>query len=350
MIKADQFIFPIAFTGNYPDGFAGYTFLQVTQQNALHPGIDWNWGAGEADYGKPVQCIANGQVVHQSRETAIGYGIIVVVKHELSDALYNFIKTKYGIDSRIIYSFYAHLKDEIVSDGQELNVGDLVGYVGKSGTTVSHLHQELYKAVPGTSWRYWPTLAKGWTQEKLKQYYIDTYDLVVNQPQSTQPTDTLESCQNQLKVEIENKNALWQEKKDLVTDLEGKNSQITSYENFQKSVAITLETEDDQAKILGGAIEYSEIKNQLREARTMIKNQQLSISQNLQLYDELKEKLQISVDQNKNHLQALQGVRDELTATIKINKTITKNLEDLKKDNKFIYKHLIFGLYIKEEK
>ena len=342
MKKADQFIFPTAFTGDYPNGFAGYTFLQATQQNALHPGIDWNWGAGEADYGKPVQCIANGQIIHQSRETAIGYGIIVVVKHELSDALYNFIKTKYGIDARTIYSFYAHLKDEIVSDGQELNVGDLVGYVGKSGTTASHLHQELYKAVPGTSWRYWPTLAKGWTQEKLKQYYIDTYDLVVNQPQSTQPTQTLEQCQIQLKQEIEAKNDIWQEKKELETDLEGKNSQITSYENFQKQVAITLETEDDQAKILGEAIKYSETKNQLRQAQKKIEEQQQTISQNLQIYDELKEIHGKTLEEKKIIAEELLAAQNELSQQF-------QELKIYKESVEYIYKHLIFGLYLRKK-
>ncbi len=182
MKKADQFIFPTAFTGTHPSSWAGYTFLQWTTQNAFHPGIDWNWGAGDQDYGNPVQCIANGEVVHQSRQDGIGYGVIVVVRHELTDELARFVKSRYRIDTSVIYSFYAHLKDEIVSNGQELGRGDLLGYVGKSGTKVSHLHGELYKPIPGTRWRYWPTLGDGWDGARLKEYYIDQYDFVENQP------------------------------------------------------------------------------------------------------------------------------------------------------------------------
>ncbi len=182
MKKADQFSFPIQFTGEYPNSWAGYIFLQMTQQNALHPGIDWNWGAGEDDFGKPVQAIANGVVVHQSKQDGIGYGVIVVLKHELTDQLRAFVKERYNIDTPSLYSFYAHLKEELLDDGQEIERGDLIGYVGKSGTTVSHLHSELYKPIPGTSWRYWPTLKDGWDADRLRKYYVDPYDIVINQP------------------------------------------------------------------------------------------------------------------------------------------------------------------------
>lgn len=186
MKKADQFIFPTAFTGTYPTSWAGYIFLQWTAQGAFHPGIDWNWGAGEQDFGNPVQCIANGQVIHQSRRDGIGYGIIVVVKHELTDELRVFVEDRYNIQTKVLYSFYAHLKDEIVNDGQELERGELLGYVGKSGTKASHLHGELYKPIPGTQWRYWPTLAENWNKDRLKEYYIDSYDFVVTQPKPDQ--------------------------------------------------------------------------------------------------------------------------------------------------------------------
>lgn len=182
MKRADRFLYPMAFTGKYPDIWAGYTFLQETAQGAFHPGIDWNFLWGEMDYGKPVQAVANGIVVHRSKQLGIGYGTIVVGKHVLTDELYEFVKKRYNIDSRNLYSFYAHLKDWNVNVGDEINAGDLIGSVGKSGTGASHLHQELYKPIPGTQWRYWPTLAKGWDKNRLKGYYIDTYDFINNQP------------------------------------------------------------------------------------------------------------------------------------------------------------------------
>lgn len=200
MKKADQFSFPCQFTGIYPTDWVGYIFLQWTSQNAFHPGIDWNWGGGEDDYGKPVQLIANGLCIHQSKQDGIGYGIISVFKHELTDQLYEFVKSRYKIDTYNLYSFYAHQKDEIVDEGKEYNRGDLIGYIGKSGTVASHLHQELYKPVPGTKWRYWPTLKEGWAQERLKQYYIDTYDFIVNQPKPEQTNwaERYEACRLEL--------------------------------------------------------------------------------------------------------------------------------------------------------
>jgi len=201
MKKADQFSFPCQFTGTYPTEWAGYTFLQWTSQNAFHPAVDWNWKAGEEDFGKPVQAIANGVCVHQSKQDGIGYGIITVIKHELTDQLYQFVKDRYKIETRNLYSFYAHLKEELLDDRQEVERGELIGYIGKSGTQASHLHQELYKPIPGTQWRYWPTLSEGWTQEKLRQYYLDTYDLVVNQPQPKQTNwaEKYEACRLELK-------------------------------------------------------------------------------------------------------------------------------------------------------
>lgn len=182
MKLADQFQFPCQFTGTYPSQWAGYAFLQPTNQNALHPGIDWNRGDGETDYGDPVLCMANGIVVHTSEEKKIGYGTICVVKHSLTDQLSEFLKSRYGIEAKTLYSFYAHLKDVNIRLGQELSRGDLLGWIGKSGTTVSHLHQELYKPIPGSSWRYWPTLSEGWNEARLRQYYVDSYDFIVNQP------------------------------------------------------------------------------------------------------------------------------------------------------------------------
>ncbi|MCL5018879.1 MAG: M23 family metallopeptidase [Patescibacteria group bacterium] len=230
MKKADQFSFPMAFTGEYPNNWAGYTFLQWTSQNAFHCGIDWNWGGGEDDYGKPVQCIANGQVVHQSTQTGIGYGTIVVVKHELTDQLYDFVKSRYNIDSHNLYSFYAHLKEEIVSEGQELERGELLGYIGRSGTSASHLHQELYKPIPGTQWRYWPTLSEGWDEARLKQYYIDTYDFIVNQP--------LPGTNN------------WAEKAEACRlELEQRDAEKRMWEDISRTVASKLNCKAEKAEI-----------------------------------------------------------------------------------------------------
>ena len=313
MKKADQFIFPTAFTGNYPNSWAGYIFLQMTQQNALHPGIDWNWGAVEADYGQPVQCIANGQVVHQSRQDGVGYGIIVVVKHELTDELYNFIKTKYQIDTRNIYSFYAHLKDEIVDDNQELDMGELVGYVGKSGTTVSHLHQELYKAIPGTSWRYWPTLSAGWTAEKLKQYYIDTYDLVVNQPTSNTSNDDLLKSRADAFVAVADKLQKPVDKDIVLADID----KFLKYESLLVEKDRLISEKDSQLTIVTDKVDDLDDRLQLLdkeniELKTSI--QSLTDGNKIQSEDIQKLKLKVEELQKIQPIEQLSSLELVLTA------------------------------------
>ena len=281
MRKADQFSFPIAFTGEYPNNWAGYTFLQSTTQNALHPGIDWNWKSGEEDYGKPIQLIANGLCVHQSKQDGIGYGIISVFKHELTDQLYEFVKSRYNIDTHNLYSFYAHQKDELVNEGKEYLRGDLIGYIGRSGTTVSHLHQELYKPIPGTQWRYWPTLSQGWDEKKLKQYYIDTYNLIVNQPLNSSPqvtTDDLILCQKQLSEEIIKKNTTFNELVETRTELEASQSEIKSYKDFQTSLAVTLKCDDQPTAVLGQITKLLSEEDQLRQAIKSIEDLKKEVS------------------------------------------------------------------------
>src|SRR3990167_5746335 len=339
MIKADQFSFPIAFTGSYPNNWAGYTFLQWTQQNAFHPGIDWNWGAGEDDYGKPIQLIANGLCVHQSREDKIGYGIISVFKHELTDQLYNFLKTKYNIDARNIYSFYAHQKDEFVDEGTEYLRGDLIGYVRKSGTGVSHLHQELYKSIPGTSWRYWPTLSQGWTQEKLKQHYIDTYDFIVNQPQISNEDD-LAKCKEEVQREKTAKNETHQE---LVEVKKTIDSLTQTHNNFIDYLIEELRPEGmpDTPPIekIKGRIEG--LKNVEDKLTTILKeNESLKSSalENEKVTVTLKEDLVEFKIQNKAQAEELQEVIND-------NVIFTNRIEELEKNQTITLKRLFGNIY-----
>lgn len=333
MRQADQFSFPISFTGDYPNNWAGYTFLQSTAQNALHPGIDWNWGAGEEDYGKPIQLIANGICVHQSRENGIGYGIISVFKHELTETLYKFVKTRYNIDTRNLYSFYAHQKDEIIDEGKEYLRGDLIGYVGKSGVEISHLHQELYKPIPGTQWRYWPTLSQGWTQEKLKQYYIDTYDFIVNQP-SVSNNDDLSKCKEEVQREIKFKNDTFQELVETRNELEASQSENTSHQNFIKQLAITLSTSPDTAQILGQITKLLAEEDQLRTCTKNLENKNLSEASCQTEKVQLQEQVNNCLLQNKTIVGQLEETKNDSTKTAaEFQNTISKITIDLDKCN-----------------
>jgi murein DD-endopeptidase MepM/ murein hydrolase activator NlpD len=86
----------------------------------FHPGLDIS-----ADFGEPVRATADGVVV--SAATSGNYGNLVVIEHG------------YGITTR-----YGHLSRFAATAGQQIQRGDVIGYVGSTGrSTSSHLHYEI---------------------------------------------------------------------------------------------------------------------------------------------------------------------------------------------------------------
>jgi murein DD-endopeptidase MepM/ murein hydrolase activator NlpD len=87
----------------------------------FHPGLDIS-----ATYGEPVLAPAAGTV---SSASAVGnYGNLIVIDHGFG------IVTKYG-----------HLSRFGVTSGQQVNRGDVLGYVGSTGRSTSpHLHYEIW--------------------------------------------------------------------------------------------------------------------------------------------------------------------------------------------------------------
>jgi murein DD-endopeptidase MepM/ murein hydrolase activator NlpD len=87
----------------------------------FHPGLDIS-----ATHGDPVLAPAAGIV--SSASMAGNYGNLVVIDHGFG------IVTKYG-----------HLSRFGVMDGQQVNRGDILGYVGSTGRSTSpHLHYEIW--------------------------------------------------------------------------------------------------------------------------------------------------------------------------------------------------------------
>jgi len=92
-----------------------------TGDSDFHPGLDIS-----ADYGQPV--LATGDAVVESAGPNGSYGNMVVLDHQFG------IVTKYG-----------HLSRIAVQPGQEVNRGDVIGYVGSTGrSTAAHLHYEIW--------------------------------------------------------------------------------------------------------------------------------------------------------------------------------------------------------------
>lgn len=101
-----------------------------------HMGDDWNGsGGGNTDLGAPVYATAHGLVIY-ARDARMGWGKTVIIRHV------------YWENRRWNYadSFYTHLHQIFVREGQQAKRGQLVGSIGTNrGMYVAHLHFEIRK-------------------------------------------------------------------------------------------------------------------------------------------------------------------------------------------------------------
>lgn len=105
---------PMDFTSNY-----GYRVDPFTRGPAMHTGADFR-----AETGTPIMATAPGKVVTATYSG--GYGNLVEIEHA------NGISTRYG-----------HMSAILVSEGQAVTTGMVVGRVGSTGrSTGPHLHYE----------------------------------------------------------------------------------------------------------------------------------------------------------------------------------------------------------------
>ena len=101
-----------------------------------HMGDDWNGnGGGNTDLGAPVYSTAHGLVIY-SRDARMGWGKTVIVRHVYWD----------GGKWNYADSFYTHLHQMFVREGQQVQRGQLVGSIGTNrGMYTAHLHFEIRK-------------------------------------------------------------------------------------------------------------------------------------------------------------------------------------------------------------
>ncbi len=188
MQLADKWLHPTRFTGDYPN-WAGYTWLDWSKEAGCpHPGDDYNFGYGDEDLGQDAVACANGIVFHASQST-VGYGNIIILKHQLGYNLKRFVKETYGIETDQLYSLYAHLKNILVKTGDDVGAGSIIGNVGKSGTQWAHLHFEIYslwKDLANVTYRFYPV---GWSKEKIAQNWLPAYSFI----EATKQIDSFES-------------------------------------------------------------------------------------------------------------------------------------------------------------
>lgn len=94
----------------------------ILKINKFHKGMDFS-----APRGTPIYASGNGRVVMAERNST--YGNVVQIRHG------------YGYET-----LYAHMDKITTSNGKYVKRGDLIGYVGNTGLSVSpHLHYEVLK-------------------------------------------------------------------------------------------------------------------------------------------------------------------------------------------------------------
>ena len=111
-----------------------------------------------------------------------------------------FIKDNFSMDVPELYSLYAHLLERYVAVGNKVNSASLIGRVGKSGVTYSHLHSELYRGdldLKNKTWRYYPI---GWSKEMIIKNWLPVYILIEKFRAYNSPPTVLTKEQQMLKI------------------------------------------------------------------------------------------------------------------------------------------------------
>ena len=95
----------------------------IYKTRKLHTGMDFS-----AKSGTPIYATGDGKI-SKVKKSRIGYGNHVIIDHG------------YGYKT-----LYAHMTKYIVHKGQKVKRGEVIGYVGSTGTSVApHLHYEVHK-------------------------------------------------------------------------------------------------------------------------------------------------------------------------------------------------------------
>ena len=96
-----------------------------------HSGVDW-----ARPEGTPIPALANGTIVLQQFSKVLGNVSVLRVM---------------GLDKKLYYIGYCHLKAEGLEVGQKVREGDTIGFVGNTGSASSgpHLHLTVSKEVKG---------------------------------------------------------------------------------------------------------------------------------------------------------------------------------------------------------
>jgi len=109
------------------------------------------------------------EYVHDTLWNSSGFGRFVIIHHDDGN-----------------YTRSAHLQAINVKEGQEVSSGDVIGYVGGSGTTEDsyspHLHFEVMNetcaTIQRTNWKQWRFYPSGKDKKWVTQYYLNPWDWI----------------------------------------------------------------------------------------------------------------------------------------------------------------------------
>ncbi|MBT6143177.1 M23 family metallopeptidase, partial [bacterium] len=127
--------YSVAYMGNYK--------LDGKQYAGSHPGVDI-----KLPVGTPIVAIANA-VVTKTKQSEVGFGNHIVLRH-------NNVPDLESGDTQTLFSSYAHLSSIVVSPGEIVTVGQIIGYSGNSGlSSGAHLNFQIEKS--SAPWHpFWP--------------------------------------------------------------------------------------------------------------------------------------------------------------------------------------------------
>ncbi len=139
-------------------------------QDCTYGDVHWGIHLGEdvnCPAGTKIRCIGKGKVVysalHAGTKNKSNWGNIIIIGH------------KYPKNKNIFFSLYSHLQKRFVKKGQIIEIGQIIGTIGKANSPENgwwqdeHLHFAIYtgpwekKVLPG----YWK---KGSKRSKLSYW------------------------------------------------------------------------------------------------------------------------------------------------------------------------------------
>lgn len=228
----------------YPTGSSNKDFLDnwydaqpfgSKTSYGYHEGHDYNQKTGgDTDLGQPLYAVADGKIVyyHNASHATTGFG-----RHMVLECMTSRGKRWYH---------YCHCQ-EMTSQVKDVKEGDVIGKLGKSGTTAAHLHFSVFKVDPSTLYKGIDSIAAN--SSNLNAWW-EKFELL----NTTQSEEQI--CIPKTKFEELVSKSTWyderyQDYQDLVT-------KKTDFTQFKKTIEQRLET---LSANLGTIIDWDEVIN-----------------------------------------------------------------------------------------